>query len=294
MSLNLETFLKGSKQYGTWLAISQNRIADALEMIPSKPSGKEWILFGLWKKKVAAGPLLDPARQVAGEILTGKRVTIESARWNNLTEAGEAFPEWMRLLCALQLNGYYPQQMKVLLKETLHWLEALVVEIKEKANGYPGNPIAGYVWMNGATIRTWCDPLVEIFARQENGRDRANALQLKCSITGAIMGHYPQTLGPDMIATAAALEAVGETAIPKGYYQAIISDFQPMADDIQTAPEEPVTEDDIDTLQALLDAYEGINRLEATDAFSTERAFLTTILARGVTAEEEEDDDEEE
>ena len=66
------------------------------------------------------------------------------------------------------------------------------------------------------------------------------------------MGHYPQTLGPDMIAAAAALEVVGETAIPKGYYKAIISDFQPMADDIQAAPEEPVTEDDIDTLQAFL------------------------------------------
>ena len=64
-----------------------------------------------------------------------------------------------------------------------------------------------------------------------------------------------------------------------------------MADDIQAAPEEPVTEDDIDTLQALLDAYEGLNRLEGTDAFAGERAILATILTKGVTAESEEEEE---
>jgi|GEM_PF-4604586 len=94
-----------------------------------------------------------------------------------------------------------------------------------------------------------------------------------------------------MIAAVSALEGVGETEIPKGYYKAIISDFQRMADDIRAAPEEPVTEDDIGTLQALLDAYEGLNRLEETDAFPGERAFLSAILAGGVTAEPEEEED---
>lgn len=291
MSLDPETLLQKSKQYETWLAISQNRIADALKMIPGKPAGKERHFFGLWKKKAATGPPLDTARQVAWEILSDKPAPAWVAPYSSLQEANEEFPEWICLLCALQHNGHYPHQMEALLQETLQWLRALIVEIKEKSNGYPRNPIAGYVWMNGATIRTWCDPVVEIFTSQENLADRANALQLKCQITGAIMGHYPQTLGPDMIAAAAALEAVGETTIPKGYYKAIISDFQPMADVIRAAPEEPVTEDDIATLQALLDAYEGLDRLEDTDAFPGERTFLMTILAAGVTAEPEEEEE---
>jgi hypothetical protein len=99
------------------------------------------------------------------------------------------------------------------------------------------------------------------------------------------MAHYPQTLGPDMIAAAIALEAVGETEIPKSYYQAIITDFQPRADDIRVATEEPVTEDDILTVGALLDAYDGLNRLDGTDAFRDERTFLIAIISRGVTAE---------
>jgi hypothetical protein len=289
MSLNLETLLQGSKQYETWLAIGQNRIADALKMIPGKPAGKKGNFFGLWKKKAATGPPMDPARQVAWEILSDKPAPGWVGPRSSLKEASEDFPEWICLLCVLQHNGHYPHQTEALLQETLDWLQALVVEIKEKSNGYPRNPIAGHVWKNSSTIRTWCDPLVKIFTLQENWSAKANALQLKCRITGSIMGHYPQTVGPDMIAAAAALEAVGETAIPKGYYKAIISDFQPMADVIRAAPEEPVTEDDIDTLQALVDAYEGLNRLEETDAFPSELAYLTTILARGVTAEPEEE-----
>jgi len=147
--------------------------------------------------------------------------------------------------------------------------------------------IAGYVWMNGAIIREWCDFLAGLFEQGGDLVGKANALQLKCKITDAIMAHYPQTLGPDMIAAASALEAVGETEIPKGYYQGIITDFQPMADDIGANPEESVTEDDILTLEALRDAYDSLNRLDGTEVFQDERAFLMTIISRGVTAEPE-------
>jgi|GEM_PF-3677138 len=175
MSLNLETLLQGSKQYETLLAIGQNRIADALKMIPGKPARKKGNFFVLWKKKAATGPALDPAWQVAWEILSDKPAPVGVAPCSSLKEASEDFPEWIRLLCALQHNGRYLHQTEVLLQETLHWLQALIVEIKDKSNGYPRNPIAGYVWMNSATIRTWCDPLVEIFTLQENLLDRANA-----------------------------------------------------------------------------------------------------------------------
>jgi hypothetical protein len=289
MSLDLETLLQKSKQYETWLAISQNRITDALKMIPADPAVEKRSFFGLWKKKGATGAPLDPARQLAREVLTGRPTPAAGAPRTNLTEASEVFPEWICLLCALHHNGHYPQQTEALLEETLHWLQALVVEIREKANGYPSNPIAGHVWKNSSTIRSWCDPLVEIFTQQENRFGRASALQLKCRITGASMGHYPQTLGPDMIAAAAALEKIGDTAIPKGYYKAIISDFQPMADDHRTEPDYPVTQDDIRTLRALLEAYEGLNRLEGTDEFPDEQVFIMTILSKGVTAEPEEE-----
>jgi hypothetical protein len=291
MNPSLEPILQGSKNYDTWLAISENRVKDALKMIPSESAGKGRSFLGLWKKK-SARIALDPVRQVAWELLSGKLVPVLIAPTSKLKEAGEHFPEWIRLLCAVEYNGHFPEQTDILLQETLKWLQHLSGEVTEKASGYPRTPIAGYVWMNGAIIREWSDPLIDLFEQKGALTSKANALQLKCKITGAIMAHYPQTLGPDMIAAAAALEAVGETAIPKGYYKAIITDFQPMADDIRSAPEELVTDDDILTLTALLNAYEGLNGLEGIPAFPDERAFLASVIAKGVTAEPEEAEDE--
>jgi hypothetical protein len=73
MSGNLETLLQKSKQDETWLAISQNRIADAVQLIPVQPVREERRFFGLWKKKAMTGPPLDPARQAAWDILSDKR-----------------------------------------------------------------------------------------------------------------------------------------------------------------------------------------------------------------------------
>src|ERR1700754_53874 len=145
MRLNLETFLQKSKQYAIWLAISQNRIADAMQLISVRPALEERRFFGLWKKKAMTGPPLDPARQAARDILSDKRGPVLEAPRSNLQEASEAFPEWICLLCALQQSGHYPQQTEALLEETLRWLQALVGEIHEKANGYPRNPIAGSI-----------------------------------------------------------------------------------------------------------------------------------------------------
>ena len=284
MSRDLASLLKGSKNYDTWLAIGENRIADALQTLGGVSAKEKKTFFDFWKKKVT-DPALDPAQQVAREFLSGKPEPLLVAPSSRLEEAGEHFPEWIRFCCVVQSNGHYQQATKILLQETLGWLGRLAEEVSEKAGDYPRTAIAGYVWMNGAIIREWCEPLAKFFEQRLDLAGKANTLQLKCKITGAIMAHYPQTLGPDMIVAASALEAVGEIEIPKGYYQAIITDFQPIADDIRAAPEEPVTEDDILTLEALRDAYEGLNRLDGTEAFQDEQTFLMTIIYRGVTAE---------
>jgi len=62
-------------------------------------------------------------------------------------------------------------------------------------------------------------------------------------------------------------------------------------DDFRMAPDYPVTEDDIRPLQALLEAYEGLNRLEGTDEFPDEQVFIMTVLSKGMTAEPEEEEE---
>jgi hypothetical protein len=184
MNSNLELTLQGSKNYDTWLAISEDRVNDALKMIPNESAGKVSSFLGYWKKKPTAATL-DPVRLVAWQLFSGKLPSELTPPSGNLKEAGEHFPEWIRLLCVLQYNGHFPLQTDLLLMGTLKWLENLSGEISERADGYPSKPIAGYVWMNGAIVREWCDPLIALFEQKGALMGKANALQLKCKITGA-------------------------------------------------------------------------------------------------------------
>ena len=287
--ISTTSLLKGSNNNELWQAIQAGRIEAALQLLGGAPADKtrRWFSFG---KKEPPAPVVGPVQQLARDLLSGK-ITDLVAPTTTLTKAGDLFPEWVRFLWVLQDNGHYHAPMTSGLQATIPWLEQLAAEVSEKADGYPQKSIAAYIWRNGAILRKWCDPVAGLFQQQGKPQDRAKILQLKCQLTGAIMSHYPQTLGPDMIAAAAAWESVGETAIPQRYYQAIITDFQPLAEDIRAMAAEGVTEDGIQILQALRDAYDGWNRIQQAPAFAVERAWVETLLQKGVTASVEDEDD---
>ena len=104
MSRNLASILKGSKNYDTWLAIGEGRIADALRILGGGSAEEKKTFLGFWKKK-ATGPALDPSQQIAKELLSGKQELLLVAPSSRLDAAGEHFPEWIRFCCVVQSNG---------------------------------------------------------------------------------------------------------------------------------------------------------------------------------------------
>ena len=162
-------------------------------------------------------------------------------------------------------------------------LKELSGEVSEKSNGYPSNPINGAVWLNGAIVRNWCDALSYLFDMRGRPYDKAIVLQCKCKVTCSIMSHYRHAVGPDMIEAAAALVAINETDTAINYYTAVIADFEPFARMWDQHPEEPVEPDDLISLRALLDAYNGWQQLDPTQDFAPRRSQVEQLIQRAKT-----------
>jgi hypothetical protein len=280
--------IERSKKVEIWTAIAENRLTEALNWIAEDPATKK-SGFWLFGKRKTACPTTDPVLKAAWMILSDKAVGDLELPATDLKTAGDDFPEWVRMCWVLQDNGHFEGKMDTLLHKTLNWLEQLAEEVRRRANGYPMRSTTGEVWFTGAIIRNWSTPLADLFDRRQKGEDKAKTLHLKCKVTSSIMSHYPNILGPDMIEAAAAFEAIGETATGRRYFDAILADFQPMMQLLHAHPDERVNEEDILSMGALLAAYEGLNRLNHTESFGAERAWLEAFIVKGVTRDREEE-----
>jgi len=278
--------LERSKKVEIWTAITENRLADALNQIAEDPTAKK---SGFWPfgKRKAACPATDPVLKAAWMILSDKAVQDLELPATNLKTAGDDFPEWVRMCWVLQDNGHFEEKMGTLLQKTVNWLEQLAEEVRRRANGYPMRSTTGDVWFTGAIIRNWSTSVADLFDRRQKGEDKAKTLHLKCKVTSSIMSHYPNILGHDMIEAAVAFEAIGESATGRRYFDAILADFQPMMQLLQEHPDEQVNEEDILSMGALLAAYEGLNRLNHTGSFGAERTWLEAFILKGVTRDQE-------
>jgi len=297
MPLSLESLLAESKNQELWLAISQNRIADAQKAIAAKlPRDKKSLLGFLKAKAVQPNQVAQPDQAIlrlALDVLIRKKwKPLSDLKWTIKEDADEQFTELIRFLVALHHNSRYTRELTLLINETFIVLKGLAKQVQVGADGYPRKTIAMQVWKSGFVIRQWCTPLAALFEEAGDIAGKANTLQNRTMITAAIMSHYPYTLGPDMIETAIAIEAAGETGIPRNYYYAIIDDFQRIADDIKANPQEQVMENEITSLRALKQAYDNLNRLNGTNLYSTELKFIATIIDRDPTYIPEDEDDE--
>lgn len=104
------------------------------------------------------------------------------------------------------------------------------------------------------------------------------------------MNHYHHTVGPDMIAAAMALEAVGEVNLAKQYYEAVIANFECISDEIKNNPDEEVWEEQIISLQSLQQAYIRMNSVDGTKQYDSNLQFINTIIKRGVTKSADNED----
>lgn len=293
MIANFKDLISGSANELIWVAIADNRLDDAQNQINSLINPVKKSLFAFLKSSPP-----NPDRNILETtlcLLQKKPVRKFPQLQFHLKEEGDKrFAELVRFLLALHLNGDLTAEFKTVSDIAVDKLNSLSQQVRRMAGNYPQNVIAGYVWAGGASIRGWCEPLAELYYQTKDLHARANVLQYKCQITTSIMNHYPYTVGPDMIATAAALEAVGETELARQYYRAVISDFTRIAEGIQNNPGEGVREEDIISLKSLRGAHEPINRLESNSVPVSNLAFINSVIERGTTfVDEQEDDDNE-
>lgn len=128
----------------------------------------------------------------------------------------------LAILFATQSNHELRVQLADFLKyfaiETGHY-------IRQHSNNYPTHSINAKVWFDGSSLRVWHRSLADYFATQELIDDQIEVLFATAKITTSIMGHYPESVGPDMTAVALALEKKGDIPQAIKFYQPVLADF---------------------------------------------------------------------
>ena len=119
--------------------------------------------------------------------------------------------------------------------------------------------------MDGAIITAWCQELANYFARKQDVDSEIDMYFFKGKITTTIMGHYPEEVGPDMIAIATKLEHKKDLNNAANFYRPVISDFLPYLESMESYANEDEFEveqrEDI-ILNSLIKAVEGLSRIE--------------------------------
>ena len=90
------------------------------------------------------------------------------------------------------------------------------------------------------------------------------------------MNHYPNMVGPDMIAVALQLEKMGNIENAKQFLEPVVMDFTGFVQGIEEGlkdPEVSLSEEDLAIVESLINALEGLKRLgENIDDSNLEKA----------------------
>lgn len=153
-----------------------------------------------------------------------------------------------------------------------------VTKLKQEANGYPSNPISGETWMNAANLRTLLGYLFDYSQQHQSVRNQLFIQYHRSQLTLAVMGHYKEDVGPDMIRLAQLFIADGRPDAGKSSYQAVINDFAEEIENYQQyfAAEAKTTLEHTDylILSSLQAAYQGLLEFEPDADFSQQLAIL--------------------
>ncbi|WP_295120477.1 hypothetical protein [uncultured Chitinophaga sp.] len=264
--------IKPSDEYQPlWQAIADNRIEEAGFFI--KP-------YKAAASKPHSGKVFPAPLEIAGVILSGQ-TRLPDPKLNAVTGGDAQFAELVRLFMALEQNGRYAAARPDFVDLLLEITEDLAGQMQEAAGDYPNTSIKANVWMAGAVIREWCGVLADRFLVTGDKDARYSVLYDKCSITTAIMSHYPHSVGPDMVAVGMAMEDIGMAEESVKFYNAVISDMGPMAEDLTTVPAEEIMATDITMLEALKTAYERVTVLTATKQYQDMISIVVPMIERG-------------
>ncbi len=172
--------------------------------------------------------------------------------------------ELFRTLLVLQDYSEEPEIEKLVALTLMECIRDGVVYIEQNSNNYPQNSINGKIWMDGAGLRTRADELSDYFNNKQDDKNTLEALFLRAKITNTIMSHYPNLVGPDMIAVGFQFEKMGNIEKAKQFLNPVVLDFTSLVEDVKDGladSEVGVTDEDLPITESLINALEGLKRL---------------------------------
>jgi hypothetical protein len=170
--------------------------------------------------------------------------------------------ELHRILLVLQDFSKAPEVEKRISLTLLECIRDGAVYIAENSNAYPQNSINGKIWIDGAGLRTRADDLSEYFRSKEDDQNTLETVFLRAKLTNTIMSHYPNLVGPDMIAVSLQFEKMGNLEKAKQFLNPVVMDFTSLVKDIEKGlNENEVMDEDFPITESLIQALEGLKRL---------------------------------
>lgn len=169
-----------------------------------------------------------------------------------------------------------------LVLSVLRHLDAAIEIVRQRANGYPANPISAAMWFDGVDYGNFADALTHHFwnvgwlEREEN----ASALWAKAML--AVCSHYHHMVGPAMLANADCHDRLGNVDRATQMYGAVVKDFTCIVDYWANKTDMPTKENRL-ALESLLFATErllsrGFQRLDEIDLLSL-KLQISNILS---------------
>ena len=110
----------------------------------------------------------------------------------------------------------------------LNFLLRQLEELRDLANGYPRNPIAGDVWFSGKALAELCDELTVVLADRGLPEQEELASRLAVGMALQVMGHYPEEIFPRVLRNARCREALGQLTEAITGYESIVDDYVEM------------------------------------------------------------------
>src|SRR6478752_6964073 len=128
--------------------------------------------------------------------------------------------------------------------------------LRDRANGYPRNPIDGLTWTEGYHLAQVCDRFADAVRTRGHRSGEEQAAGLAAAIACEVVGHYPQEIFPRVLRTARCREANGHPDKAINDYLAIVGDFRDLELASILEDEEALQASDRCILNSLIEAVD--------------------------------------
>jgi hypothetical protein len=141
--------------------------------------------------------------------------------------------------------------------------------VQESANGYPENPISAKVWLRGFRYGELAFYLTSHFNHAGWLEYEEKSSYLWVLATLAVCSHYPNMVGPAMVANADCHDRLGEEEVSTQMYSSVIKDFASILDNYKDNSDRSLGEEE-SLIESLNTAAErllkrGMKKLDSID-----------------------------